>query len=407
MAAQYWTSKHGTKIDISGLDAATLKKVKDLANQKYGTKATEIANSYRKANPPKAATTTTNTTTNNTANTDTTANTTTNTNTNTNTNTGTGEVGKEQVPAKLEPTDAEIIARAKGIIGEGEAFGRRLGNEFYADGALGRQKEELSPDEVQALAKLQALTGTAGQQSDFVRNLLAQQQGILTDAQQLSALEQEALNVSRNALQGLRAPELEAMRSAARENILGQAQAEARAMAKAQARNMVTGAAATAQRRLLGQDQIRETRNLERDLLIKDVDIKAAARNAFTNLATQTEANRAGRTNAASGQLAQTGLTDEANRRSAEATATANYASGASNAGDRLRQLQQYNLDQAAAERAGRIGSIFTGVGTITGQRGLLAGEDFANKEWLESQAVRDQIFDIVRQSLKQQKGTL
>lgn len=46
--AQFWTSKHGTKIDITGLDAKTLAEVKRLADSKYGTKAAEIANSYRK-----------------------------------------------------------------------------------------------------------------------------------------------------------------------------------------------------------------------------------------------------------------------------------------------------------------------------------------------------------------------
>lgn len=48
--ATYWTSKHGTKIDVTGLDAKTLAEVKKLADSKYGTKAAEIAKTYQTKN---------------------------------------------------------------------------------------------------------------------------------------------------------------------------------------------------------------------------------------------------------------------------------------------------------------------------------------------------------------------
>jgi hypothetical protein len=46
--AKYYTSPYGTKIDITGLTAAQVAKVKAQADAKYGTKAAALASSYRK-----------------------------------------------------------------------------------------------------------------------------------------------------------------------------------------------------------------------------------------------------------------------------------------------------------------------------------------------------------------------
>lgn len=314
-------------------------------------------------------------------------------------NVGTGGVAN--------PDDAAAIQRALDIIGVGEDFGRNIGEEFYADGSLGRVAETLTPEEQNALNLVKDFAGTAGNQSQQAADLIAKQQGILDNAQQLSPLELEALGISREALQGLSAPQLEALRSQARANITGTYQSNARQLAKAQANNQVFGASATAQNRLNNQDRVRETRNLERDLLIKDIDIKQQARNDFTNLVTQTENARAGRTNAASGQLSNTITTDEATRKTAQNNANQNYAATSTSLGDRLRQLQEFNLGQSAAEKAGQVGSIFGGIGAISNQRGLLAGEDFANKQFLESQEVQDKIFQIVQDALKKGNSSL
>lgn len=307
----------------------------------------------------------------------------------------------------LTPEDTSAIERTKAIMGIGETFGRKLADEFYSDGSLGRMEEALTPEELASLDQIKQFAGTVGNQTQQTADLVNTQQGILQNAQELSPLEMEALGVSRDALQGLSAPQLEALRSQARANITGAFQSSARQLAKAQASNQVTGAAATAQNRLLGQDRVRETRNLERDLLVKDIDIKAAARKDFTDLVSQTESSRAGRTNAASGQLSNTILGDENNRNTAKNTANANYAATSTTLGDRLRQLKEYNINQAAAEKAGQLGSIFGGIGTITDQRGLLAGEDFANKQFLESKDVQERIFQIVQDAMKKSKGEL
>ncbi len=298
-------------------------------------------------------------------------------------------------------TDADAINRLKAIMQIGETYGRNIANEFYPTGSLGRIAETNSPEELAALAKIKEFAATAGLQSDAVRNLLAQQQGILSNAQQLSPLELEALGIARKALPGLEAPEMEALRSAARQNIQGQMQAGLRDLAKAQARNQVFGGAATAQRNLFQQAGVREGRNLERDLLVKNIDIKQAAQNAFTNLATNTEANRANRTNAASGQLSGTTLADEDARRQAQGSANATYAGTASNLANSLNNLRQFNLNQAAAEKAGQVGSIFSGMGAISEGRGLLAGEDFANQQYKDAQALIPQLLKIYQDSLK------
>lgn len=307
----------------------------------------------------------------------------------------------------LNPADADILERVKSILGVGEDFGRRLGNEFYSDGALGRVAVTSTPEELAAMQAAKEFASTAGMQTDAVRSLLAQQQGILGEARQLSPIELEAIAASRAQLGGLDAPEMEGLRSQARDNVMGQYQSAARDLARAQASNQVYGAAATAQRSLLGQGQVREARNLERDLLVKNIDIKQAAQSAFNNLVTNTEANRAGRTNQASNTLASTTLGDESQRNSAKNAAVANQGNLSVSLGDRLRQLEEFNINQAAAERAGRIGSILGGMGTVTDQRGLLAGEKFAEDQYINSQDMQAKILEIIKDSLKEQKGVL
>ena len=300
-------------------------------------------------------------------------------------------------------SDVDAINRAKEIIGVGEQYGRGIASEFYADGSLGRQAATLTPEEKQALTQAQQFSQTAGVQTDAVKALLGQQQGILTNAQQLSPLELEALGVARSSLSGLDAPEMEALRSQARQNIVGQQQAGIRDLAKSQARNQVFGSAATAQRNLFNQAGVRETRNLERDLLVSNIGIKQAAQNAFTGLVTNTEANKAGRTNAASGQLANTTLSDESNRGQLQLGANNSLGSIATNTGNSLRGIEQFNLGQAAAEKAGQVGSIFGGIGTITGQRGLIAGENFSQDQFDLSKVTGEQLMKILQDSLKKQ----
>lgn len=306
----------------------------------------------------------------------------------------------------LSPEDVAALEKVKALIGMGEQFGRNIGNEFYSEGSLGRLEETLSPEELLAQEQIKNFAATAGVQSQDVKNLIAQQQGILTNAQQLSDVELEAIGVSRAALQGLNAPEMEALRSAARANIQGAVQAEARQLAKTQARGQVFGSAATAQRRLLGQGAVRETRNLERDLLIKNIDVKQAAQNQFNSLISQTEANRAGRTSAASGQLSGTLLTDEANRTTAQTNANKTYGDMATTLADKLRQLKEFNLNQGAAEKAGQIGSVFGGIGAVSSEAGLQAGQEFARKTAEEAAKRQDEIFKLIEKSLKSQNKT-
>lgn len=307
----------------------------------------------------------------------------------------------------LSPEDTAAMERVKAMLGIGEAFGRKVANEFYATGSLGRQAEDITDAEKAALARAREFASVAGTQSQDMRSLLGQQQSILSDARNLSPIELEALGIARNALPGLDAAENNALRSAARENINREVSAQARDLAKVQARSGTFGAAAGAQNRLLGQDRVRQTRNLERDLLVQNIGIKEAARNAFTNLVTNTEGNRAGRTNAASSTLANTLTTDEANRKTAQNAANVSEAGLAQSSGDRLRQLREFNLSQLAAEKAGQIGSIFGGIGTVTGQRGLLAGEEYADKELQAAIDAQNKIIELMNKSLKEQKSVL
>lgn len=54
--AKFYTSKFGTKINIEGLSPEQIQKVKGFADQKYGDKATVMANTFRKNMGPQAQT---------------------------------------------------------------------------------------------------------------------------------------------------------------------------------------------------------------------------------------------------------------------------------------------------------------------------------------------------------------
>lgn len=309
----------------------------------------------------------------------------------------------------LNEINKAAVEQMKAILTMGEDYGRKIGDEFYKEGSLGRLSENLTPAEMAALQAAHDLQAEAGLQSAEVRDLLAQQQKILGDAREFSPLELEALGVARNALQGLDSRENQALREMAREQVLRESRGQARQLAASQARNQVFGSAATAQNRMIGQDAVRETRNLERDLVVKNIEEKRYARDQFANLTGQTEAARAGRTNAASQQFAGTTLADEEARRQAKASATTQYGNLSGSQGDTIRKLKEFNLGQAAAEKAGLMGSIFGGMGLVTGQRGLLAGEEFAGKQYEEQQALMEkfmpEIIKMYKAQIKQLGG--
>jgi len=302
--------------------------------------------------------------------------------------------------AGLSPEDAAAVKRLKGLLQTGETYGRNLAEEFYSPGSLGRVAEELTPDEIAALNQMKQLAATVGIQSPEMQELISSQRGLLEKAQKYSDLELEALGVARSNLDGLTPQEMEALRSQGKAQIFGQVQSATRQLAKSQAQGQVFGSAATAQKNALNRQGIQETRNLERDLMVKNIDIKQAAKEQFGNLVAQTEANRANRTNAASGQLSSTIQGDEGSRRSASVAATGQYGNLSATLGDRLSKLREFNLGQAAAEKAGQVGSIFGGIGTILGQSGLLRGEAFADKQFVASQAAQDRILEIISKSL-------
>lgn len=321
--------------------------------------------------------------------------------------------GPNPITGPIDPTkvkqeeDARALKRAQDILMQGEQTGRRIADEFYGEGALGRMSETLTPGEQAALDMQKHLSDTAGLQSPEVRDLLTQQQGILHDARNLTPLETNALEISKAGLLGIDQPEIRAMRSQAKEQINREMMGQARELAKAQVRGQVFGGAATAQRRLLGQDSLRAGRNLERDLIVANIDAKQKARDSFAGLTTNTEANRSNRTDAANRAFSATTLEDEDNRRRAKMDSNEKLGNLSNAYGESIRKLKQFNIDQAAAEKAGRIGSIFGGMGMLSEQRGLFAGEEFAGLQFDEQQRVSDQIIALMKKSLKAQNGAL
>ena len=320
--------------------------------------------------------------------------------------------GPSPITSPLDPNaakaleDKRALERAKAILEQGEQFGRRIGDEFYKEGSLGRIAEVITPGEQAALDYQKQLAETAGLQSPEARAILSQQQDMLNEARMYSPIEQEAMAAARQGLLGIDAPAIQAMRSQGKEQINREVMGQARELARAQARGQVFGASATAQNKLLGQDAVRAGRGLERDLIVANIDATQKARDSFANLTTNTEASRAGRTNNASQNFTNATFADEDARRKAKLDATSSLGNLSTSLGDRTRQLKQFNLDQAAAEKAGQIGSIFGGMGTVTDQRGLFAGEEYAKLQFEEQKRISDKMIELFNQSLKSQKAT-
>lgn len=303
----------------------------------------------------------------------------------------------------LSAEDQAALARVKALLGQGENMGRQLAKEFYSDGSLGRLDPSLSSQETDALARLKEIAGSAGSQSQDVTDLLTRLKGTADQSGQLTSLEEEALGVARGALAGLSAPQIQALREAAHEKIAASFQQQARQLAKVQAAGGTYGAVAGAQQRLLGRDAVQQNRNLERDLLIQDIQEKDAARQQFVNLATATQGARDSRTNNSNSMLSSTVLGDQNNRLNAQNQAGSNYANFAGATGNAQRSVGEFNINQAAAEKAGQLGAIFGGMGTVTNQRGLIAGEDYANTALQEQIASQDKMLKLIADALKKQ----
>jgi hypothetical protein len=148
-------------------------------------------------------------------------------------------------------------------------------------------------------------------------------------------------------------------------------------------------------REQIGQAQFDAKRGVTRDLLAKQVDEQRFAREAFNTLVGNFEGNRANREQAATKIYADTLGQTEGNEFNQKLGAQGLQSSTQQFADVFKRQGSQFNLDQAAKEKAGQVGSILGGVSSISGIQGSLKAEDLAEQLRKDSidQMEKDRLF--------------
>lgn len=250
-------------------------------------------------------------------------------------------------------------------VGAGEEYGNHLIDTLGLKGEfLGRVSERASDSYYADLQNLRNRTSVAGDPT---------------------ALDQEALGVARNALQGLNSQENQALRSAAVADVNRQFGTQQQALMRFQGGTQPT-AQRTAQLAQLGGSRVDAQRSLARDLLIQNIQEKKDARNAFGSL-TQAVGSRAdSRTQNLSSLL----------------------QSGNQFADTLTQQGQQFNSGNQGAEIAARTGALVGGVGTASALYGGYQAQDFQAKALEDALAAKDKEIqatkDINKQTLEAQE---
>jgi hypothetical protein len=287
-------------------------------------------------------------------------------------------------------TDPRIVD----IINQGSSFGEGIADKYFSDGSLGRVGEDISPEMKEILARSGQLADQAGVRSSEMDEALANLKS-LADQRGFTQLENEAIGRGRDALAGITPQQMEALRSIASEQINRDALTRLAQAQTAISRNGVRGAAAGAMREQIGQAQFDAKRGVTRDLLAKQVDEQRFAREAFNTLVGNFEGNRANREQAATKIYADTLGQTEGNEFNQKLGAQGLQSSTQQFADVFKRQGSQFNLDQAAKEKAGQVGSILGGVSSISGIQGSLKAEDLAEQLRKDSidQMEKDRLF--------------
>jgi hypothetical protein len=291
-------------------------------------------------------------------------------------------------------TEDVVDPRIKDIINQGGSFGETIADKYFSDGSLGRVGEDISPEMREILARSGQLVDQAGVRSSEMDNALANLKS-LADQRGFTQLENEAIGRGRDALAGITPQQMEALRSIASEQINRDALTRLAQAQTAISRGGVRGAAAGAMREQIGQAQFDAKRGVTRDLLAKQVDEQRFAREAFNTLVGNFEGNRANREQAATKIYADTLGQTEGNEFNQKLGAQGLNSSTQQFADVFKRQGSQFNLDQAAKEKAGQVGSILGGVSSISGIQGSLKAEDLAEQLRKDSieQMEKDRIF--------------
>lgn len=201
-------------------------------------------------------------------------------------------------PAKVDPEALrqEVSNILTGASGYGTTFADDISNKYLKD-AFGTVDAETSQEMRDLLTRMNEWSKSAGNMTDY---------------------EKKALDEMEKGLAGYAAPEVQAMREQAMQEINRQYLTAMQQQAIQQARSGVRGAAAGAQAQDLGVARTQAAGNLERDLVVKNAEEIQNRRSAFANTVRSTEDARFGRQSSANAMYGGALSGEEAARSSRE-----------------------------------------------------------------------------------------
>ncbi len=236
--------------------------------------------------------------------------------------------------AKAEKTVGEIADKAG-------TFGDTFANRYLPTGTFGTLAAGSTPQMLQYLDTLRQHAATAG---DYTTN------------------ENASIAAQQAGLGGYTAPELNAQREQANQQIQQDLATQMRVAALHNAVSGVRGAAANAGTLGLQKASGQATANTSRDIFVKNADEIQRRKDAFSTLVNNTETARFGR----------------------QQTADTKYGNQLGGEENVQRGVQQFNIGQKENEATARSGLALAGAGTYTGLYGGQQSADLT-KAYLES----------------------
>lgn len=233
----------------------------------------------------------------------------------------------------------EVAAAVKKLLADAGVYGDELASKYITPESFQTINAATSPEMQAYLAALNQQMQQAGQYTD---------------------LENESINNLRAGLAGYAAPEVQAFREAAQQEINRQYQTQRRDLMTQAARFGIRGPAATAQMQDLGVGKLQTQGNLERDLLVKNADEVQRRKEAFSNTIRQTEDARFGRQSQASQTYGGALSGEEAARTGREI----------------------FNANQKTNRDVTKAGLALSGAGLYAGQFGSQQAADMARQQW-------------------------
>lgn len=275
-----------------------------------------------------------------------------------------------------------LLANGDPAISQGFSAGGNIGQALFGNGALGRVREVLSPEQVELFMRQKAESYQGGQRSPEAASALSMLQGAAqSEGQSIDPYVKQALELRQSQLGGFSPQEFQLMRETGAEQLNRQLQTGLRA---ANLRNNVAGIEGGA-RGIVPQDlavqALQARRGLERDLQVENLAEKQRRLSGFENLAQSVSNENFQRRNASINNYnnALFGREQfETADRAARLQAFTDFQRGLE---DFVLQRQVFNLGQAAAEKSGYLSSFLGGGQFAAAQQGRKTAEELAREQ--------------------------